>query len=135
GVLERHGGDGDGRGSIRAAVDIRPHVADGHACLVVSDFDSDTRPGPVRGDHGLGIGSASMTLARAVIRRPVERMLDIGTGCGIQALHCSRHASSITVTDTNPRALALAAATARLNGQRWDCRQGSLYGPVAGERF
>lgn len=74
-------------------------------------------------------------LARMVIRRPVTRVLDLGTGCGIQALHCDAHAASITATDTNPRALALAAATARLNGMRWDLRQGSLFDPVAGERF
>jgi methylase of polypeptide subunit release factors len=38
-------------------------------------------------------------------------------------------------TDTNDRALALAAATARLNGMSWDLRAGSLFEPVAGERF
>ena len=32
-------------------------------------------------------------------------------------------------------ALALAAATARLNGMSWDLRPGSLFEPVAGERF
>jgi hypothetical protein len=31
--------------------------------------------------------------------------------------------------------LALAAATARLNGMSWDLRHGSLFEPVAGERF
>ena len=32
-------------------------------------------------------------------------------------------------------ALALAAATARLNGMSWDLRAGSMFEPVAGERF
>lgn len=121
--------------AIRAAVDIRPHADDSRHYLVVSDFDSDSRPGPVRSDHVLGIGAASVTLARAVIRRPVGSVLDLGTGCGVQALHCHAHAEAITATDTNPRALAIAAATARLNGQRWDLRHGSLFEPVAGERF
>jgi methylase of polypeptide subunit release factors len=129
GVLER---DGDG---LRAAVDVRPHADDERGYLVVSDLDSDVRPGPVRPDHVLGIGAASVTLARAVIREPVGSVLDVGTGCGIQALHCAGHAGSVTATDTNPRALTLAAATARLNGQRWDLRAGSLFQPVAGERF
>ena len=103
--------------------------------LLVSDLDSDTRPGPVRRDHVLGIGAASVTLARAVIREPVDRALDVGTGCGIQALHLAGHAGSVVATDVNPRALALAAATARLNGQHWDLRAGSMYEPVAGEDF
>jgi methylase of polypeptide subunit release factors len=124
-----------GSGLVRAAVDVRPHADDQHSYLVVSDFDSDERPGPVRADHVLGIGAASVTLARMVIRRPVGRVLDLGTGCGIQALHCAAHSDAITATDTNPRALALAGATARLNGQAWDLRRGSLFEPVAGEQF
>jgi methylase of polypeptide subunit release factors len=122
-----------GPGLVRAAVDIRPHADDQRSYLVVSDFDADDRPGPVRPDHVLGIGAASVTLARMVIRRPVGRVLDLGTGCGIQALHCAAHSDMITATDTNPRALALAGATARLNGQVWDLRRGSLFEPVAGE--
>ena len=129
GALEQDGG------GIRAALDIRPHADDEHDYLVVSDLDSDTRPGPVHRDHVLGIGQASVTLARAVIREPVEAVLDLGTGCGIQALHAAGHASAVVATDTNPRALALAGATARLNGQHWDLRAGSLFEPVAAERF
>lgn len=129
GVLERDGG------SFRAALDIRPHSADAAEFLLVSDLDSDTRPGPVRTDHVLGVGSASITLAKAVIRHPVDRALDVGTGSGIQALHLAGHANSVVATDVNPRALALAAATARLNDQRWDLRVGSLFEPVDGEDF
>lgn len=129
GVLER---DGD---ELRAALDIRPHSEDEAEFLVISDLDSDTRPGPVRRDHVLGIGAASVTLANAVIREQVGSVLDVGTGCGIQALHCFSHSRSVTATDTNPRALALAAATARLNGQSWELRAGSLFEPVADDRF
>lgn len=129
GVVER---DGDG---VRAALDIRPHAADAAEFLLVSDLDSDVRPGPVRPDHVLGLGSASVTLARAVVRDRVGTALDLGTGCGVQALHLSGHARSVTATDVTPRALALAAATARLNGQTWDLRRGSLFEPVRGQRF
>ena len=122
-------------GAIRAALDVRPYSADAQEFLLVSDLDSDTRPGPVRRDHVLGIGAASVTLARAVIRDPVDRALDVGTGSGIQALHLAGHAGQVVATDVNPRALALAAATARLNGQQWDLRAGSMYDPVAGEDF
>lgn len=129
-VLERVDGE-----SLRAGLDIRPHADDDADYLVVSDLDSDTRPGPVRRDHVLGVGAASVSLARAVIRRPVGRALDLGTGCGIQALHLGSHAGAITATDTSRRALALAAATARLNGVSWDLRHGSLFDPVATDRF
>ncbi len=129
GVLER-----DGR-EFRAGLDIRPHSADAAEFLLVSDLDSDTRPGPVRRDHVLGVGAASITLARAVIRKPVDRALDLGTGCGIQALHLAGHAASVVATDVNPRALALAAATARLNDQQWDLRAGSMFQPVENDDF
>lgn len=119
----------------RAVLDIRPHSDGARDFLVVSDQDAALRPGPVRRDHVLGIGGASVSLAHAVVRTPVGRALDVGTGCGIQALHLSGHCDEVVATDTNERALALAAATARLNGMNWDLRAGSLFEPVAGERF
>lgn len=130
GVLER-----SGDGELRAVLDIRPHADDVADYLVVSDQDAAIRSAPVTHDHVLGIGGASVSLARAIIRDPVGRALDLGTGCGIQALHLDAHCEQIVATDTNPRALALAAATARLNGMDWDLRAGSLFEPVAGERF
>lgn len=122
-------------GSVRAGLDIRPHSDGQRDFFVVSDLDSALRAGAVRHDHVLGIGGASVSLARAVVREPVGRALDLGTGCGIQALHLDAHSGEIVATDTNERALALAAATARLNGMSWDLRCGSLFEPVAGERF
>lgn len=135
------GYDDEARTAVLALLDIRPHPAtatdDGAApdLLVVSDQDPLLAPGAVAHDHVLGIGGASMSLAQAVIRTPVRRALDLGTGCGIQALHMDAHCGQIVATDTNPRALALAAATARLNAMTWDLREGSLFEPVAGERF
>ncbi|KMO84509.1 methyltransferase [Mycolicibacterium chubuense] len=122
-------------GGFRAVLDIRPHSDGARDFLVVSDQDAALRPGPVRRDHVLGIGGASVSLAHAVVRTPVGRALDVGTGCGIQALHLAGHSDHVVATDTNERALALAAATARLNGMSWDLRAGSLFEPVAGERF
>jgi methylase of polypeptide subunit release factors len=129
GLLERVGDE------VRAAVDIRPHADENHEYLVMSDLDSDVRPGPLRQDHVLGIGSASLTLVQATIRQPVGTVLDIGVGCGIQSLHCSTHAARITGTDVNPRALRMAAATARLNGQHWELLGGSLFEPVPDRTF
>lgn len=126
-----------GDGTVRARVEVRPYAAAHRRdpWWVVSDFGSDVRPGPLAADHVLGIGAASLTLAQATIRAPVERALDLGTGCGIQALHLAEHASSVTATDVSPRALRFAATTAALSGQRWRLRAGSLLEPVAGERF
>jgi methylase of polypeptide subunit release factors len=122
-------------GAVRALLDVRPHSDGSRDFLVVSDQDAAQRPGAVRHDHVLGIGGASVSLAHGVIRDPARRALDLGTGCGIQAVHLDAHCDSIVATDTNPRALALASATARLNGMAWDLRRGSLFEPVAGERF
>ncbi len=122
-------------GTACAVLDIRPHSDGARDFLVISDQDAVLRAAPVRHDHVLGIGGASVSLARAVIRTPVARALDLGTGCGIQALHLDAHCEQIVATDTNERALALAAGTARLNGMSWDLRRGSLFEPVAGERF
>jgi hypothetical protein len=135
GLLESAGG------SVRAVLEIRPYAqrgAGGRADAdwwVVSDFGSDVRGGPLPADHVLGIGAASLTLAQATPRAPVERALDIGTGCGVQALHLGAHAGSVLATDISERALRLAATTAALSGQTWDLRPGSLLDPVAGEQF
>ena len=127
-----------GRQGIMATLDIRPYAADDADFLVVSDLGSGIGGvrGPYRTDHVLGVGGASTTLARPpTVRPPVARALDLGTGCGIQALHLSRHAASVVGTDTNRRALAMAGLTAALNDVELDLRAGSLFEPVAGERF
>jgi methylase of polypeptide subunit release factors len=121
---------------LRATVDLRPYSeTDGPDWWVLSDLGADVRPGTLHAEHVLGIGSAATTLAQATVRQPVGRALDLGTGCGIQALHLSRHARSITATDLSRRALSFAATTAALNDQHWELREGSLLEPVAGERY
>lgn len=127
-------------GEVRATVEVRPFAesptaAGGGPWWVVSDFGSDVRPGPLAADHVLGIGPASLTLAQAVPRLDVDRALDLGTGSGVQALHLGRHAASVVATDVSTRALRFAATTAALSGQQWELRAGSLFHPVAGERF
>lgn len=123
---------------VRAVVDVRPYGESDTDWFVVSDHGPDSLGGAAREvavDHVLGVGGASLTLARIVPRDPVDRALDLGTGCGVQALHLGRHARSIVATDRNRRALRLAAVTAALSGQEWDLREGSLFEPVAGETF
>ena len=87
-------------------------------------------------DHVLGVGGASLTLSGLMLQAPVASALDLGTGCGIQALHASRHAGRVVATDISVRALELAAFNARLNGVgNIEFRHGSLFDPVARERF
>jgi methylase of polypeptide subunit release factors len=126
--------DGD---RFSAAVDIRPYAVDDADFLVASDLGTGIggTHGPLRADHVLGIGGASTTLAQVTVRRPAARALDLGTGCGVQALHLAQHSDEVVATDTNPRALAMAALTAGLNELSLDLRRGSLFEPVAGERF
>ena len=116
---------------LRAGLDIRPH----DDWWVIADLDADQRGGPVPSDHVLGIGQASISLARATARRPVDTLLDLGTGCGVQALHASRHARRITATDLSTRALALAKGTFLLNGIDVELGQGEWFAPVANRRF
>ncbi len=69
-------------------------------------------------------------------RRKVARALDVGTGSGVQALRAALHARHVVATDVNPRALAYTELNAALNGfTNVECRHGSLFEPVDGERF
>ncbi len=124
-------------GAVRAGLDIRPHAAAQSSWWVVSDLDSDLRGTglPLHADHVLGVGQASMSLVRATSRREVGSLLDLGTGCGVQALHGSTHARSVTATDASRRALALAAATFRLNRIDVELLGGEWFEPVADRRF
>ncbi|MET1075784.1 MAG: class I SAM-dependent methyltransferase, partial [Umezawaea sp.] len=123
---------GDG---LRAGLDIRPHAGEDRDWWVIADLDADQRGGPVPSDHVLGIGQASISLARATARRPVDTLLDLGTGCGVQALHASRHAKKITATDLSDRALALAKGTFHLNGLDVELGRGEWFAPVKNRRF
>ncbi|TDD70493.1 methyltransferase domain-containing protein [Jiangella aurantiaca] len=133
GILEASA-DGD---TVRAVVDVRPYADDAGDWWVVADLTPgmDGQRAPIPDDHVLGLNAASSTLAQLTVRRPIERALDLGTGCGVQSLHLARHSVHVVATDVNPRALALAALTVRLNGLDVDLRRGSLFEPVGGETF
>jgi methylase of polypeptide subunit release factors len=124
---------------VRARVDLRPYAATDAAgsaeWWVASDLGELATGAALRTDHVLGIGGASTTLAQITVREPTGRVLDLGTGCGVQALHAARHAEHVVGTDVSRRALAFAAFNAALAGVDLDLREGSLLEPVAGERF
>jgi len=124
-------------GEARALVDVRPYADEGHDWWLVSDLTPGLDGAPVRvgTDHVLGVSSASTSLALLTVREPVARALDLGTGCGVQALHLAAHAGTVVASDVNERALAMTRLNAALNGVEVDVRAGSLYEPVADERF
>ncbi|WP_307865032.1 DUF7059 domain-containing protein [Myceligenerans salitolerans] len=163
--LVRAAGTGPDDG-VRAAVDLRPYGATDASGDVrwwlASDLGETATGSRLPSDHVLGAGGASLTLAQVTIRRSVTRVLDLGTGCGIQALHAARHARDVVATDISRRALAFAAFNAALNldgdgrddvaadrtadrtadrrgaaarAARLDLRHGSMVEPVAGEQF
>ena len=116
-------------GGARAALKVVPHGD----VLIASDREADD---DAASDCVAGIHPPSVTLANLTVRRHAARALDVATGNGIQALLASRHADTVVATDVNPRALAVAALNARLNGaDNVELRQGSYFAPVEGERF
>ena len=129
GLVER---DGDG---VRAALDLRPLDAGTGSRWVLSDLDGSIRPVPTRPDHVLGVGQASLSLLQATPTDRVGSVLDLGTGCGVQAIRAADHADEVTATDINPRCLTLAAASAALNEIDIDLLEGSWFEPVAGRTF
>ncbi len=133
GMLERSVGE------VRARVDVRPYAADDLDLWVTSDLTPGLDGGAARvsPDHVLGISSAATSLAQLTVREPVDRALDLGTGCGVQSLHLAAHARKVVATDVNQRALWLTRFNAELNGvaDRVEVREGSFFEPVAGEQF
>ena len=122
--------DGD---SVRGLATIRPLGGpDNH--LVVHDLGAASAPAPA--DHVLGISASTMALSEATIRRPIDAAFDLGTGCGIQALHATTHATRVVASDINPRAVAMATLTMELNAlDGVSIRQGDRFEPVADETF
>ncbi|MBF6296786.1 methyltransferase [Nocardia amamiensis] len=129
GLLDR---DGD---AVRAALDLRPLDAGAGTRWILSDLDDSMRRRTLTEDHVLGVGHASLSLLRATPTRPVGTVLDLGTGCGVQAVHAASYARHVTATDVNARALWLAEATAALNDLDIELVEGSWFEPVGGRRF
>ncbi|MGC3995668.1 MAG: methyltransferase [Propionicimonas sp.] len=123
-----------GTEELRATVEFKPHGSDvRHGWICSDQTPLDGHPGAPRTDFVLGASPASTTLTQLVSPGHHGRVLDLGTGCGIQALHLD--ADEVVATDLNPRALDLARISLGLSGVAADLRLGSLYEPVAGERF
>lgn len=144
----RHPQEAKGEGARRlvSRVDLRPHAVivpdadaeEGRRRLdwwVASDPTSMQNGRPLPADHVLGVGGASTSLLEMTIREPVDSALDMGCGCGIQAMHLTTHARRVVATDLSARACAFTRFNAALNGLDIEVREGSLFEPVAGEAF
>ena len=133
GILDRSVGE------VAARLDVRPYATDDSTLWVVSDLTPglDGLPQQLGADHVLGISPASTSLAQLTLRAPVDSSLDLGTGCGVQALHLATHSAHVVATDVNQRALGIARFNAALNevGDRVEVREGSFFEPVRGERY
>ncbi|MDO5049380.1 MAG: methyltransferase [Actinomycetaceae bacterium] len=124
---------------VRAGVQLQPHEAvinDAvHRWWIASDLGEGlTGRAPGR-DHVLGIGGATRTLLQMTPREATGSVLDLGTGCGVLAMYAATHADRVVATDLSERAVAFARFNFALNELDIDLRLGSLFEPVAGERF
>jgi hypothetical protein len=117
-------------GKVEATVRLHPD----DEFLLASDWPA-SREHDIEVDHVLGHNPTAALLDNITIRSPDTCVLDLGTGCGIQALVASTHARRVVATDLNPRAVNIASFNALLNGADIDCRQGNLFEPVAGQTF
>jgi release factor glutamine methyltransferase len=85
------------------------------------------------------ISRVSHLLGQAVLAdvRPADRVLDMGTGSGVNAILAARTARSVVAVDINPSAIEAARANARRNGvaDRVEVRHGAVFSDVDGEFF
>jgi methylase of polypeptide subunit release factors len=104
--------------------------------LLVASDDFPEPDGDEPPDYVAAYTPTSRLVDALTPRRRVERALDVGCGSGVQALLAARHARHVVATDVNRRALTFTEINAALSGfANVECRQGSLFEPVAGESF
>ena len=82
---------------------------------------------------------SSPLLVEAITEHVVSggRVLDVGTGTGVAAIHAALAGAQVTAIDINTEAIRCARINALLNhvDDRIDLRAGDMFEPVAGERF
>jgi methylase of polypeptide subunit release factors len=131
--------EGDEGDEARPSADLRPYafadaVGQGE-WWIVSDLGELATGVPLPEEHVLGVGGASTTLSGLLLQQLAGTTFDLGTGCGIQAMHASRFSDRVVATDISERALRFARFNARLNRlDGIEFRRGSMYEPIAGEQ-
>ncbi len=145
-LVEKVGEESGAKGKFIALVDLRPYAViapdadaeEGTRELnwwIASDRTSMQSGCALPADHVLGVGGASTSLLEMTIREPIDSALDMGCGCGIQAMHLKTHANTVVATDLSPRACEYTRFNAALNRLDIEVREGSLFEPVAVEAF
>lgn len=128
---------------FRATVHLEPHgvsfQGEEYQWWVASDLPEAITGQALPADHVLGIGGATRSLLHYTCREPVGRSLDLGTGCGIQALYLALHSQEVVATDISTRAVQYGRFNAALAGAelaaKISFRPGSFWDPIAGETF
>jgi hypothetical protein len=93
-------------------------------------------PGQAVAEPVMGVAASTRALAQMMIPRRVAQTLDLGTGSGVLALLAGGHSDRVWAVDVNPRAVAMTAFNAQLNGvTNVDARAGDLFEPVGGQTF
>lgn len=120
GVLEDAGGE-----RLRARFMIVPHED--------MWFLSDPLSGG--GDAVMGPGMTTLILHRLLNELPAASVLDLGCGAASLAIAAARRGARATAADISPRALAVAAFNARLNGAELELVLGDGVAPLGGRAF
>ena len=113
---------------------VRPlvHVVPFRHVRLVHDFDA----AELQQDHVSGVSRSSALLETLTVRKRVELTLDVGSGCGVQALLAAQHSARVIATDLNPRAVRFTELSARLSGiDNVDVRQGDGFEPARESSF
>lgn len=75
-------------------------------------------------------------LHQFTIRRPSRATLDLGSGCGIQAVLAAPHSAEVAATDLNPRAAEFTSFNAWINGiANIQCFTGDTFTPIEDRTF
>jgi SAM-dependent methyltransferase len=96
-------------GSVTPLISILPH----DDLIIASDQPSHSGKAA---DYVPGMLDSSVFLELFTIRRPLESALDIGAGCGVQALRASLHTTHVAAVDASARALDFARFNSALDG-------------------
>lgn len=128
--------------SVKALLALNPvEIADACSAKMLhwwlfSDLDDHLRQAAAHTEHVMGVGGATRSLILQLNSKQLINAVDIGTGCGVVALHLAQRTTQVVATDISKRALRLATINAALNNvQGIEFREGSLFEPLAGETF